>query len=145
MSDNNPSAADTQVAEHVAESQVADTQVADAQLEEAQIEEPQVEGVNFGRLEGEQPEVEGPTVEIHIVSPSAEVPQPCILGNIETSTTVTQLKDKIQAAIPRRPSPQEQRLIFRGRMLSNGNETLASIFRSPVNMTCRPPARMSLC
>lgn len=67
------------------------------------------------------------------------VTQPLIFTNIATTTTVSQLKEKIQEALTLRPSADEQRLIYRGRLLGRGEETLSDIFRSPVRFVCFKP------
>jgi hypothetical protein len=78
------------------------------------------------------PQGSSSTVNLQIVSPSVGVPQPLILTNIATTTTVSQLKEKIQETLTLRPSADEQRLIYRGRLLARDEETLSDIFRSPV-------------
>ena len=72
--------------------------------------------------------VEGVTV--HILSPSVGVPKRITFSNLEKQTTLGSIKQKIQDAVSSRPSPAEQRLLYRARPLINDGATLEDIFGS---------------
>ena len=65
---------------------------------------------------------------LNILSPSAEVPQKLTYPDIPTSTTILELKQKIQNDVETRPGPERQKLIYRGRALLQGEKTLEDIF-----------------
>lgn len=65
---------------------------------------------------------------LHILSPSFGVPNRLTFQDVSTSTTVGELKKKIHDAVPSKPSPQWQRLIYRGRALVQDGITLKDIF-----------------
>lgn len=71
---------------------------------------------------------DAPTITLRIHSPSSEVPNPLTLTFIPVATTVRELKSRIRDAIPSKPEADRQRLIHRGRMLGNDDETMVNVF-----------------
>ncbi|KAI9791391.1 MAG: hypothetical protein M1816_003958 [Peltula sp. TS41687] len=71
---------------------------------------------------------DAPTISIRLHSPSSEVPNPFTLTFIPVATTVRELKSRIRDALPSKPELDRQRLIHRGRMLGNENETMVHVF-----------------
>jgi hypothetical protein len=67
-------------------------------------------------------------INLNILSPSVEVPSRLSYSRIPTSTTIAELKRRIQNDVETRPSPERQRLIYRGRALVQEEKTLAEIF-----------------
>ena len=65
---------------------------------------------------------------LNILSPSAEVPQKLTYPDIPASTTILELKQKIQNDVETRPAPERQRLIYRGRALVQQEKSLEDIF-----------------
>ncbi|MCJ1394104.1 hypothetical protein MMC18_006982 [Xylographa bjoerkii] len=65
---------------------------------------------------------------LNILSPSSEVPQKLTYPDILTSTTIHELKQRIQNDVETRPGPERQRLIYRGRALVQEEKTLEDIF-----------------
>jgi hypothetical protein len=65
---------------------------------------------------------------LQIISPSVNVPQPLNFTDIEATTTVRQLKEKIRNALDTKPSDASQRLIHRGRLLSKDDDTMLVVF-----------------
>ena len=80
----------------------------------------------FGESSPENPAKR--TIFLNVLSPSAEVPEKLTYPAIPTSTTILELKQKIQTDIETRPSPERQRLIYRGRALVQDDRTLEDIF-----------------
>ena len=68
------------------------------------------------------------TVLVHIVSPSTEVPDRLTFSKIPLTTTISELKKRIHDAVPTKPTPERQRLIYRGRALGQQDLTLAALF-----------------
>ncbi len=68
------------------------------------------------------------TFTLHVVSPSAGVGSPLTFLELPFETTVKQLKERIRNSLPIRPSDDDQRLIYRGRLLSGEDETMLAIF-----------------
>jgi len=66
-------------------------------------------------------------ITLHILSPSTEVPNKITFKNCSASTTVADLKAKICHAIPSKPAPERQRLIYRGRPLIQDTVTLRDV------------------
>ncbi|RVX72073.1 hypothetical protein B0A52_04671 [Exophiala mesophila] len=54
---------------------------------------------------------------------------PFSLGSVPLSTTVADLKSRIQAELPERPPPTQQRLIYQGRPLLRAEDTLSNVLR----------------
>lgn len=83
-------------------------------------------------LVSEQAQAQAPqhpdTVNLSIRSPSPEVPNPLLFSSLPVATTVGQLKLRIKDEVPSNPEPQRQRLIHRGRLLSNDNDTILNVF-----------------
>ncbi|ETS80299.1 hypothetical protein PFICI_07828 [Pestalotiopsis fici W106-1] len=69
-----------------------------------------------------------PTFTLQIISPSVNVPQPLNFTDLQATTTVQQLKEKIRNAIDAKPSDVAQRLIHRGRLLSKDDDTMLDVF-----------------
>ncbi|KAF3021040.1 hypothetical protein E8E14_012108 [Neopestalotiopsis sp. 37M] len=65
---------------------------------------------------------------LQIISPSVNVPQPLNFTDIEATTTVRQLKEKIRNALDTKPGDASQRLIHRGRLLSKDDDTMLVVF-----------------
>lgn len=76
-------------------------------------------------------------VNLQILSPSVGVNTLAFPG-LETSTTVTQLKEKIREILPLRPAGDQQRLIHRGRLLARDTETLLEVFGEEAVSSHRP-------
>ncbi|KAL1953230.1 hypothetical protein VTO42DRAFT_3372 [Malbranchea cinnamomea] len=67
------------------------------------------------------------TVDLQILSPSLDTPQRFTLNGLPLSTKVSEVKARITLAVPSRPDPETQRLIYKGRVLSNNDEILSNI------------------
>ncbi|KXJ93255.1 hypothetical protein Micbo1qcDRAFT_194490 [Microdochium bolleyi] len=81
--------------------------------------------------DGPAPSSAAPTaysLELHILSPSAGVPQPLLLRGIPASTTIRQLKERLRNGLDAKPADNAQRLIHRGRLLARDEETLLDVF-----------------
>lgn len=65
---------------------------------------------------------------LRILSPSSEVEGGITFSSLSTATTVAQLRERIQDAIPSRPAPERMRLIYRGRVVANDGDTLEHVF-----------------
>ncbi|KAF2124784.1 hypothetical protein P153DRAFT_360960 [Dothidotthia symphoricarpi CBS 119687] len=68
------------------------------------------------------------TLNLRILSPSDEVEGGVTFAELPTSTTVKQLRERIQDAVPSRPAPERMRLIYRGRVVANDGDTLGDVF-----------------
>lgn len=66
-------------------------------------------------------------ITLHVLSPSTEVPNKITFKDCSASTTVAELKAKICHAIPTKPAPERQRLIYRGRPLIQDTVTLGDV------------------
>lgn len=64
---------------------------------------------------------------LHVISPSFQPPSRVTLNNIPLTTTVSEVKARITLSLASRPPPETQRLIYRGKPLSDNNETLSKI------------------
>jgi hypothetical protein len=71
---------------------------------------------------------EAQTINLKILSPSTEVEGGVHLADIPASTTVKELRSRIQDAAPSRPAPERMRLIYRGRVVANDADTLGDVF-----------------
>ncbi|KAL9044924.1 MAG: hypothetical protein Q9214_001973 [Letrouitia sp. 1 TL-2023] len=69
---------------------------------------------------------------LHVLSPSTEVPNKLTFPDILISTTVKELKFKIQDAVPSKPDPARQRLIYRGKPLTQDQLSLKDVFTQEV-------------
>lgn len=67
-------------------------------------------------------------VDLRILSPSSEVDRELYFPCLSVSTTVAQLKDRIQKSIPSSPEACRQRLIFRGKVVMRDDATLLDVF-----------------
>ena len=66
---------------------------------------------------------------LHVLSPAVEVPNSRItFPAVPASTTIGELKIKIQEAISTKPTPDRQRLIYRGKALVRNEVSLEDIF-----------------
>ncbi|MCJ1366245.1 hypothetical protein MMC16_005372 [Acarospora aff. strigata] len=68
------------------------------------------------------------TIFLHVLSPSLEVPNKLRFPSVPISTTVGELKIKIQDAIATKPVPGRQRLIYRGKALVKDTDTMKDVF-----------------
>ena len=75
------------------------------------------------------------TITLHVLSPALEVNGGRItFPAISLDTTITQLKSRIRNSVATAPSPERQRLIYRGRPLLDGSLSLKTVFQSePIN------------
>lgn len=71
------------------------------------------------------------TVTIHIVSPSLPGTSRFTLHDVPLNTTVGQLRVRITQSFPNRPEPSTQRLIYRGRPLTNDGHRLSRLLTPP--------------
>lgn len=71
---------------------------------------------------------EAQTINLRILSPSTEVEGGVNLADIPASTTVKELRRRIQDAAPSKPAPERMRLIYRGRVVANDADTLGNVF-----------------
>ena len=68
------------------------------------------------------------TINLRILSPSTEVEGGVTFPDIPASTTIKELRSRIQDAVPSKPATERMRLIYRGRVVTNDADTLANIF-----------------
>lgn len=68
------------------------------------------------------------TLNLRVLSPSSEVEGGIHLQDLPTSTTVRELRLKIQDAVASRPGPERMRLIYRGKVVANDSDTLETVF-----------------
>lgn len=66
------------------------------------------------------------SVNLKVISPSLS--QPITLSDLPAGTTVQQLKERIRQELPTQPADNQQRLIYRGRMISRPEEKLLGLF-----------------
>ena len=66
------------------------------------------------------------SINLKIISPS--LVQPLTLRDVPAATTVRQLKERIRQELPTRPADNQQRLIYRGRMINRPDEELLNLF-----------------
>ncbi|KFY30396.1 hypothetical protein V493_01945 [Pseudogymnoascus sp. VKM F-4281 (FW-2241)] len=89
------------------------------------------------------------TFTLHIISPSLGSHGPFSFPNLPTATTVQQLKEKIRERVQTKPHNDHQRLIHRGRQLTEvetmadifGQETLSNEDSQSLHLVLRPPAQ----
>ena len=67
-------------------------------------------------------------IDLKVLSPSTEVAGDINLPQIPASTTVKELRLKLQDAIPSRPVTDRMRLIYRGKVVANEMDTLSDVF-----------------
>ncbi|KFX90918.1 hypothetical protein O988_07980 [Pseudogymnoascus sp. VKM F-3808] len=89
------------------------------------------------------------TFTLHIISPSLGSHGPFSFPNLPTATTVQELKAKIRERVQTKPHNDHQRLIHRGRQLTEvetmadifGQETLSNEDSQSLHLVLRPPAQ----
>lgn len=69
-------------------------------------------------------------VTIHILCPSLPAPGRFTLNDVPLETTVGGLRARITQTLPSQPAPSTQRLIYRGRPLTNNSQTMSEILGS---------------
>lgn len=67
-------------------------------------------------------------INLRILSPSTEVEGGVYLPALPSRTTIKDLRQKIQDAVPSRPALDRMRLIYRGRVVANETDTLVDVF-----------------
>lgn len=67
-------------------------------------------------------------INLKILSPSPEVENGISFTDLPASTTVRELRVRIQDAVPSKPAPERMRLIYRGRVVVNDADTLGGVF-----------------
>ena len=73
-----------------------------------------------------------PSLLVHVVSPSNEVPDRLTFQDVPVTSTIADIKRRIQDAVSTKPEPERQRLIYRGRALVQQDQTLATLFGNDV-------------
>ncbi|KAE8149433.1 hypothetical protein BDV25DRAFT_156353 [Aspergillus avenaceus] len=73
--------------------------------------------------------MEGQGFILHILCPTLPSPNRFTFNDLVPSVTVATLKTRICQTIPNRPPPDTQRLIYRGRPLTDNNATLQSVLQ----------------
>lgn len=66
------------------------------------------------------------SINLKVISPS--LPHPLMLTDLPAVTTVQQLKEKIRQQLPARPADNQQRLIYRGRMVNRAEDKLLDLY-----------------
>ena len=79
-----------------------------------------------GRLDQESSTPQ--TLLVYVVSPSTEVTNKLTFPEVPTTTTISAMKRRIQDAVATRPTPERQRLIYRGMALVQQDLTLGKLF-----------------
>lgn len=64
---------------------------------------------------------------LHVLSPSADFPNKITFPDVPISATVGELKKRIWKAVDSGPSPELQRLIYRGRPLAQDTTLLKDV------------------
>ncbi|KAJ5245415.1 hypothetical protein N7489_005511 [Penicillium chrysogenum] len=85
-----------------------------------------------------QPMVEGDapsTITLHILCQSLPPPSRFTLENVPLSSTIAQLKGRIEQSFPNNPQASHQRLIYRGKPLTVDDATLRAVVSSMENGT----------
>lgn len=67
-------------------------------------------------------------INLKVLSPSTEVEGGVNLPDLPARTTIKELRQKIQDAVPSKPALERMRLIYRGRVVANENDTLVDVF-----------------
>ncbi|KAH6644742.1 hypothetical protein C7974DRAFT_27035 [Boeremia exigua] len=70
----------------------------------------------------------GSTVNLKVLSPSSEIEGGLHLPQLPASTTVRELRLRIQDAVPSKPGPERMRLIYRGKVVANDADSLETVF-----------------
>lgn len=81
-----------------------------------------------GALAAAMADEEPLAVNLKILSPSPEFEGGVQLPDLAASTTVGELRQRIHDAAPSRPTTDRMRLIYRGRVVANDNDTLLVVF-----------------
>ncbi|KAH8727982.1 hypothetical protein GQ44DRAFT_676010 [Phaeosphaeriaceae sp. PMI808] len=68
------------------------------------------------------------TINLKILSPSTELEGGVSLPNVPATTTIKELRSLIQDAVPSKPATERMRLIYRGRVVANDQDTLGYVF-----------------
>ncbi|OJK04517.1 hypothetical protein ASPACDRAFT_38076 [Aspergillus aculeatus ATCC 16872] len=68
---------------------------------------------------------------LHVLCPSLPPPNRYTIQDVSPSTTVADLKARLAGAIPSQPSPDSQRLIYRGKPLLNDAAALRDVLEPP--------------
>lgn len=66
------------------------------------------------------------SINLKVISPS--LPHPLMLTDLPAVTTVQQLKEKIRQQLPAQPADDQQRLIYRGRMVNRAEDKLLDLY-----------------
>ncbi|SPN98823.1 uncharacterized protein DNG_01864 [Cephalotrichum gorgonifer] len=66
------------------------------------------------------------SINLKVISPSLS--QPLLLSDLPAASTIQQLKERIRQELPTRPADNQQRLIYRGRMVNRAEEKLLGLF-----------------
>jgi hypothetical protein len=74
---------------------------------------------------------------LHVLCPSLPPPNRFTFTNLPLSSTIADLKVRISQTVPSRPVPDNQKLLYLGKLLSNDSVTLQSLFE-PVNVSATP-------
>jgi hypothetical protein len=67
-------------------------------------------------------------INLKVLSPSSEIEGGIHLQDLPASTTVKELRLKIQDAVASKPGPERMRLIYRGKVVANDADTLETVF-----------------
>ena len=70
-------------------------------------------------------------IALHLLCPSLPPPSRFTLNDLPRSTTVAGLKIRISQSVQSQPSPENQRLIYRGKPIVNPHESLQTILEPP--------------
>lgn len=78
-------------------------------------------------LESNNSDPNSQTITLHILLPSFETQNRITFNNLPLTTKISELKDRLYATLANKPLPETQRLIYRGKPLTNNDEALRSI------------------
>jgi hypothetical protein len=79
---------------------------------------------------GDEGDTSSRTVTLHILCPSQPIPGRFTLNDLPLETTIGELRARITQFLPSQPPPATQRLIYRGRPLTNDSQMLSEILGS---------------
>jgi hypothetical protein len=68
------------------------------------------------------------SINLKVLSPSTEVEGGVSFTDLPTTTTIKELRSRIQDAVPSKPATERMRLIYRGRVVANDADTLGNVF-----------------
>ena len=77
---------------------------------------------------------ESQSIALHVLCPSLPPPNRFTLYDLSLSITISALKARIAQTIPSEPSPETQRLIYRGKPLTNDAVALSDVLE-PSNVS----------